>query len=689
MSILYWDLENGVDAPAGGTTPADPLLTWAQIKTELGGVPGPGDEIRIMSPQIQGDNSNGGGNAVYTQGSAVIQVPNDLTNPTLYDEDMAIIGPDGRLYRVYDQDIVASGEITIYGLYQGATVSEDVTDTGAGVVRRLQVVQTSGRDIGTDPINGSDGSPVTITGGWYNNGGSPAQETVNGRIVPTLIDAADVDDSFWIPSDESSYVTFRNIGYFPDGGLTAEGALVHLRTNEDVVPTSNIILHNCHAKDTKALIFAHATDQFSLTECSRQGNPNGSSGSMIDVYPEESYTTNPQWICGLTITNCRAQNGYLVALGDSSQSSYFEDIVISDVYCSSNGVIGGGNFGFGYIKTSGVARGLAIDGVTMVCPTDATFGIYGPDIQVTSIFSPLADSALTENYIRDVDILGGNDNPLLGTMVVWIRESCERFRMDNIEIDTIEGATGAPLFISFDPDRGDPKPIPVVDVTLGQRVPGTPTNIMWDGVGDMMLIDCSITDPVIGTDVTILTLPPQFNFASLIKRDAPNRMRFLYTNPTSQLPENEKQIVSGFNGPTGEAQLVGYVEPDAGTKVSLVQSTRINQISADDDTPVVFLIPLPAGQRAITASVRKNGGGGGYAPYGSSNLPGIEVTYYTWDGGALTENVVSDYMSDVDDSWETVTAVVDPDHDQIVRVKFANRSKVPTSLCWIDNLLAA
>ncbi len=669
MATLYWDLENGVDAPGGGTGVDDPLLTWAQIKTELGGVPTAGDEIRILGSQLDGSQSPGGGNAVYTKDQGYIEVPTDLENPGDFVDGLGLIGPDGRLYIVKSQSIVANGRIAIYGRYVGETESEDVSDTGAGYVRVVTPVDAAGRVIGTDAFSGSSGNPALITGGWYDSGGgTPAQETVNGRTVPTLLLTNDEDNDFWAPSSAVSYVTFRDIAFGLPLSGTPGGHTVSLGNAPE---SDNVTLQNCHAYGLHALLETKDADSFLLNECAAHGMYGLlSTGNLLNLGSTDADHT----IDGLTISNCRGQDAGLAAINYLDRLPAIDyDLKVTDCVVTDNGY---GSQTFGVVSViGGNFRGFEWENIRGV-------GCGGVAFVPEAILMPRSSSSV-ENRIADIDLYD-IESFFIGGFGIVVFQGSEKLRIDNVQVDMAEGEAGA-VVLSLDPSRCR-GPVPIVNLQIAQRLLTSDATISWSGVGDAMLIDCSIDDPLIDTDILL------FNIVALgttLQRDSESRLRFIYTDGVTALPGAEKQIVAAYDETTELYQMAGYVEPDPSTKLSLDHSARIEQYSTDDDAAVYFDIPLGAGQRAVTAMIRKNSAGGGYAAYGSSNPPGIEVTYFTWDDGALTEHTVSDYISDVDDTWEGVTVEVEPDHDQVIRVKFANRSKVATSLCWIDNLLAA
>jgi len=650
MATVYWDLENGNDGN-DGLTIATPKLTWAGVKTALGGSVSPADNVRILGNQVIAEESSGapGLNITFTQYSPTIVVPTDLTDTGAhgYADGDGIIGPDGQFYLIKTENI-AGGTITIYGGYVGTTVT-------VASLNYLPAVDPSTERIGSDDFSGTSGNDVILDGGWYDSGGgTPAQDTINSRIVPSFLRPAAPAD-FWVVSTTTEYVHAKNImwGSVPSA---SSHAFLDIPSGEDGKHLQFTNMGTCGIGE---VVHAWSAEDWVFNRCSAVAtNGVASSNAIVEVVS----AAGSSGINGLELYDCVALDatGLYLNLFSTFTLACYGLIVQNLVHVVTNSAYDNST---AMQMLGGRYRGLYIDNI--ICRGGYSNGLT---IGLSSIQEPLATFSESENLISNVDILDTDQGLTIG-----IVDQIENFSMANLLLDTKVGAGSDAFTISLDKSDDDITPVQISNVQIGQRG-GTDTKVCWTGVGFVLLIDSSITDPEWATDVELADL---YSLGAYIIKDAPGFLGFVQTDV--DVPGLYTYVTALVDPPNLSVNEAGYMREDDSLKVGATPSIQTEVIDGGV-TPVT--VPMQqqvlAGIRQITAKLRKD------TAYGAGN-PKLRVTSYSWNSGIPQPVVQEVSMSGLAEEWNDVSLVVDVEYDQIIEVELVNEGDAGGK-AWIDQL---
>ena len=649
MATAYWDLENGSDIN-DGLTIATPKLTWAGVKTALGGSVSPADNIRIVGNQTIAEASSGspGLNITFTQYSDIITVPTDLTDTGAhgYANGEGIVGPDGQVYLIKSENI-AGGTITIYGGYVGAT-------TTVASLNFLPAVDPGVNRIGNDDLSGGSGNDVIFDGGWYDSGGgTPAQATINSRIVPSFIRAAAGAD-FWVVSIDPEYVHLKN---FLWGAVPAavNNALLDIPSGVD---GKHLQFTNIGTFGIGEVVHARSAEDWKFNRCSALAT-NGvlSSNAICEIQTE----SGAPGVNGLEVKDCVALDATVIGINLIGNTVTCYGLVAENLvqitknaaYANSTAIqILGGRWR-GLIIENVICRGGYSNGVTLL---------------MDAIQIPLSTFVDTENYISSIDCLNTNG----GFTAVSINQ-VEAFHIEELLIDLKVGATGKPLSIGLDKTDDDLTPVLISNVQLAQRG-GSSAVIYWTGVGFVLIIDSGITSPAWTTDVDLLNL---YALGGYVVKDAPGFLGFVETVGT--VPGLYRYLSALVDPAALTVDEAGYMRQDDSLKVGLTPSLQTEVI---DGAVAAVTVPMvqqvSTGLRQISAKLRKD------VAYGAGN-PKLRVTSYTWNSGVPQPVVQEVAMAGLADVWNTVSVVVTIEYDQIIKVELVNEGDAGGK-AWVDEL---
>jgi len=654
MATVYWDIENGNDGD-DGLTILTPKATWGAVKTAAGGSIDPGDEIRILGNQKVAEESGGspGLNITFTQYSDTIVVPTDLTDNggEGWVNGQVILGPDGQPYVIRAENI-AGGELHIYGGYLGTTT------TVASLYTVPSVDTSVNGPIGADDFVGADGNPVVIDGGWYDSGGGvAAQDSVAGRIVPSVL-KNDVSAYFHELTADLDYVTYKNFmwGIAPPAAGTGSDGVVDVGNSSD---STGVVMTNVGAFGLGHGIIGRSFVDIALTKCHNHAasGPVGSN-AFLNILADSNSPDQDN----LEIVDCVGLDGSVAFLN-----------LADDILSRNNGLkmtgcrsIDSDNYGVEgknvLVLVNGSWRGIYIDDAIGRGPNND-----GIVILSNGLSRPLDSFSETENRFSNIDMYGTQYGFRLTVFT-----PTEAVELENIDVDVEVGSGGIPFSIGIDSTRDESVPVFAKNVQIGQRIVGSDDKLYWTGVGRTVFVDSSITDPEWGVNVELAEL---FTLGGYVITDKTSYLSFVQTG--GGLPGLYKSLTALPDPDVPEVLETGEFEQDDLVKVGDMPSTR-TQLKANTtgEMAVPMLAQAGTGQRQVKMQMRKA------VSYGAGN-PKMRITTYEWDDGDPAPVVVEKAMAGLADEWNEVTQTVVIEYDQYVKIEFINDGDAD-GVAWFD-----
>lgn len=654
MATLYWDIENGNDGN-DGLAITTPKATWAGVKTAAGGSVSAGDEVRILGNQKVAEESAGapGLNITFTQYSDAIVVPTDLTDNAgeSFVNGTVILGPDGHPYVVRAENI-AGGYIYIYGGYLGATATVASLYVVPGVDTSVN------GPIGSDNIIGASGNPIIIDGGWYDSGGGvAAQDTVAGRIVPSVLRDA-VSQPFHAVTSDLEYVTYKNFmwGIAPPGAGSGADELIDIGSSAD---NDGLIFTNVGVFGLLSGVVCRSAINFEATKCHAHALDSVlGSNSFLRVESEASSPDNDT----ITLTDCTGLDASVALLNVLADPlSLNAGLKITGARAVSSGNYGTVDANL-LMVFNGSWRGIYIDDAIARGPY--TSGIF---ILSTGLSKPLSTFSEDTNMFSNIDISGGE----YGFRLI-VFQPTESVELDTIDVDVKVGAGGIPFGISTDSTRDEVVPVFCRDVNIGQRIASSDDVLYWSGVGRLVFVDSSITDPVWGTSVELLDL---FTLGGYVITDKTSYLSF--TQTVDQLPGLYKTLTAFPIPATPEVVETGRFDQDNTIKTGEKPSTKTTlESNATGEMRVPMISQAGAGQRQVKMQMRKA------ASYGAG-FPKMRITTYEWNDGDPQPVTVEEPMTGLADVWNEVSRTVVIEYDQYVKIEFVNDGDAD-GVAWFD-----